>query len=345
MTEEQIEAVEQEASTGSDSIGDAFDEAFDKAADEVGYVDDLDGDDVPAEAEASAETPSEGEETPEAPEDTSPPAHWDADRQKLWLEATPDQQRAMSETYKAMEAAHTKRSQEIAPLRQVAEEWTPYLEQIGDSPDRYFGELAQLERGLRTGTNDQRIQTLANLAEFYGVDFAAYGGAQPQQDPRQDPLGIQAAIQEAVAPYQQQAQLLAQQQAAQEQAAQQQHQAQMTEQVEAHRNAVGEDGSPLYPHFGEVEGDMAMLAQARMAQGQSFTIPDLYQQACWVNDGVRAKIQLEQQHKQNQARVVDNQKRQVAAGGLSGGGGNPTESQPKSFDEAFDAAWATMASG
>ena len=58
-----------------------------------------------------------------------------------------------------MEAAHTKRSQEIAPLRNAAEKWQP-LPQPAIRPSRtqVFDNLMQFEYGLRTGTNEQRMK-------------------------------------------------------------------------------------------------------------------------------------------------------------------------------------------
>ena len=59
-----------------------------------------------------------------------------------------------------MEADYTRKTQEIAPLRNAAEKWTPYLSNIQADPAQTFDQLMQHEYGLRTGTNQQKIEIL-----------------------------------------------------------------------------------------------------------------------------------------------------------------------------------------
>ena len=101
-----------------------------------------------------------------------------------------------------MEAAHTKRSQEIAPLRNASERWAPYLNQIQAEPSQVFDSLMQYEYGLRTGTNEQRMNILVGLARDYGVSFG--NGGQEAPSAEEDPFGIQTQIQQAVGPLNQQ---------------------------------------------------------------------------------------------------------------------------------------------
>ena len=53
----------------------------------------------------------------------------------------PKAQGFLMDRSKDMEAAHTKRSQEIAPLRGAAEKWTPYLNQMQAEPSQVFDKL------------------------------------------------------------------------------------------------------------------------------------------------------------------------------------------------------------
>ena len=50
----------------------------------------------------------------------------------------PKGQAFLLDRYNKMEAAHTQRSQEIAPLRKATEKWTPYLAQIQAEPSQVF---------------------------------------------------------------------------------------------------------------------------------------------------------------------------------------------------------------
>ena len=120
----------------------------------------------------------------------------------------PKAQSFLMDRSKDMEAAHTKRSQEIAPLRSAADKWTPYLStDAGRAVDRYSTRLMGYEYGLRTGTNEQKINILLGLARDYGVNMAQNGNGEPPSA-EEDPFEIQAKIQAAVGPIAQQVQQL-----------------------------------------------------------------------------------------------------------------------------------------
>ena len=91
-------------------------------------------------------------ETPETPEPLAAPEHWSAEHREMFGKLDRDAQSFLMDRSREMEAAHTQRSQEIAPFRAAAEQWSPYLQSVGATPDRAFNSLMQLEYGLRTGT-------------------------------------------------------------------------------------------------------------------------------------------------------------------------------------------------
>ena len=105
---------------------------------------------VPAEAAApeakeEPETPAEEEATPE---EIDAPAHWSVEHQEMFRGLDGKAQSFLMDRSREMEAAHTKRSQEIAPLRNASERWAPYLNQIQAEPSQVFDSLMQYEYGL-----------------------------------------------------------------------------------------------------------------------------------------------------------------------------------------------------
>ena len=102
------------------------------------------------------EKAEEVEEAEAKPEPLDAPTHWKVEDQELFRGLDPKAQSFLMDRHKDMEAAHTRRSQEIAPLRNAAEKWTPYLSQMQADPATTFDSLMQYEYGLRTGTNEQK---------------------------------------------------------------------------------------------------------------------------------------------------------------------------------------------
>ena len=196
---------------------------------------------------------------------------------------------------KAMEAAHTQRSQEIAPFRNVAERWAPYLQQNGATADMMFDSLMRVEYQLRTGTEAQRIQLLHGVAQQYGINL------NPQQEAQaptaeEDPLGIHKHLEKFQNPIMSR---LEQLEGGLSQlsgglrtnvsAQQQQSVAAAQTQITKFRSEQGADGKSAHPHFDEVEAEMASLAQIDQANGIQPNIPSLYERACWLNPAVRTE--------------------------------------------------------
>ena len=285
----------------------------------------------------TAETPPSAETT----DPIDPPEHWSLDHQKMFRELAPDAQSFLMDRSKDMEAAHTKRSQEIAPLRNATEKWTPYLSQLQAEPSQVFEALMQHEYGLRTGTNEQKMNILLGLARDYGVDFSRNGGdAAPSAE--EDPFGIHSKIQAAVNPLAEQVQSLTGNFQSQTANDQQSRLAAKEREIEEFRTSTGADGKAAHPYYAEVQNDMLAAAQAKSASGQPLDIAELYEAACWSNPSVRAKLQAADNHTAQLAQRKAEQGRatraKTAAGSLAGGGGSSTE-QPKDRRAAITAAF------
>ena len=129
----------------------------------------------------------------EPPAAVDPPTHWDVKHQEMFRKLDPEAQTFLMERSNAMEAAHTQRSQEIAPLRNAVSGWEPYLTQRNMEPAQTFQNLMQAEYTLATGTNEQKIGLLQTLAREYGVNLGGNGPAAPTAE--EDPFEIHKQIQ------------------------------------------------------------------------------------------------------------------------------------------------------
>lgn len=345
---------EEKTETTRDALAAAFDEAekaeapTEAPAEEVKAekpVEAKPAEQEPAQVEAKAEKP-ETEKIEQPPEPIAAPEHWALEHQEMFRKLDPTAQSFLMDRSKEMEAAHTKRSQEIAPFRQATEQWTPYLQQIGATPAQVFNSLMQHEYALRTGTRQQKENVLLSLARDYGVDFSQNGG---QQAPtaEEDPFEIQKKIQAAVTPLQQQVQQLHGNFEQQGYSQQQATQTAAQQQIDQFKAEKGADGKPAHPYYAEVEQNMYALAQAKVATGQPVSpadLPTLYEQACWSNPSVREKMlaadRFAEQQKAQKAEQERAAKARKAGGSLAGGGAPAQTEQPKSRRAALEAAFA-----
>ena len=295
---------------------------------------------TPTPGDPPPEEESKEVETELEPDPLDAPTHWAVEHQEMFRGLDPKAQSFLMDRSKDMEAAHTKRSQEIAPLRNAAEKWTPYLSQMQAEPSQVFDKLMQHEYGLRTGTNEQKINILLGLARDYQVDMRQNGNGDPPSA-EEDPFGVAEKIQAAVGPIVQQVQQMNGNMQQQQGYSQQASTAAAQKNVDEFRNRKGADGKPAHPYYDEVFNDMLAMAQTKQAAGQPPDIADLadmYERATWSNASVRAKMQAAERHISTQTEQQRQTRARTAAGSLAGGGGSQTE-QPKDRRSAIEAAW------
>ena len=260
--------------------------------------------------------------------DLEAPAHWSMKDRETFSKIPRDAQAFLLERSKAMEAAHTQRSQEIAPLRNAADNWKGYLQGMNMQPEHAFNELMKVEYGLRTGTQAQKIGILRQLVNDYGIQ-APQEGADQQENPQI------AALQQQFQEFQNGQQNWQQQQV---QAQQQQVQAE----IEAFRTELTEAGKLAHPHFGEVESLMTSMAQADRAEGKQPHLKDLYERATWASPTVRP-ILLAQQQQEAAAKQAEAVKAKRNAGStLSGAGSSTRAEQPMDLRATLEAAWDSV---
>ena len=282
-----------------------------------------------------AQTPPEGGQPP-APEQPAgepieAPANWSLADRQMFGKAPREMQEWALNIHKSMAAAHTRRSQEIAPWRDMGQRWEPYFQQLGVTGPIAVNKLLETEYGLRTGSNAQKLDILRQLVQDYGIapeggGEAPEGGeapAGPVQDPRVDVLAQQ--WQEYMAGQQQQAQ-----------AAMMGQQQQLSAQVNAFAEEVGADGKLAHPHFGEVRITMAQLAEAARRKGEQPTLKQLYEDALWLHPSTRSELLAADRRSEAERLRAEAEKAQNAGGQL-GGGGPGAQEQPKDLDSIIDA--------
>lgn len=284
---------------------------------------------------------ADGDETAstETAEEIDAPAHWALEDQEMFRAQTPEAQKFLMDRSKDMEAAHTKRSQEIAPLRKAVEEWKPYLDQLNTTPEIAFATLIRAEHRLRTGTSEQKRAALGQLAKDYGIPLEA---EKPANGAVQDDF-LTADIKKAVQPLQDELGTIRQTITERDQMAARAQADQTAETVRQFREAKTEAGTPAHPHFAEVEDEMTNLAQTDIAKGKVPDLADLYERATWSVPGVRAKMLAAQQHAANQQKKRDDKAKVNKAKGAAvsvTGTGATTKEQPKSVRANLEEGFA-----
>lgn len=239
----------------------------------------------PATAEATAPTQA-AEPAPDV-QPLEPPARWSEAEKAEFAKLPREAQAVLAERYKAMEADYTRKTQEIAETRKAVEpliqevgKWSPYLRQLGVTPDQAFTQMLTTEYTLRTGTPEQKVQSLAYLAQLYGVPLpnqTAGDGTQP------DPAFTQ--LHQQVSQLQQQLRQMNEQSVLSER-----------QRAQAEFDALGqtkdESGQPKFPHFQRVSQTMIQL----VSTGQAETWEAAYAKSVRLDDELyRQTMEAERQ--------------------------------------------------
>ncbi len=267
-----------------------------------------------------------GDPPPEGGTELQPmdaPAHWASADREMFAKQTPEAQKWLMERSNAMDAAHTQRSQEIAPIRGFMEKWDPYFRQMGADPGAAMNHVMEAEYILRTGTQAQKLDLLKQLIHDYGVEAPGEGGENaPPQDPRVDQLA-------------QQMQELAHRNNAQAMHAQNAQMQAANNAIHSFTSAKNEDGTLAHPFFGDVQVDMERLAQADIDSGRQPDLKDLYDRACWANPTVRQKL-LDMQ---KTADAKEARRKRHAGSSVSGAGSRRAEQRSDDLDSILSNEW------
>lgn len=283
-------------------------------------ADDLDPD---LDGEAPSE-PALGEEGQAAPDENPNPAEdgaradqapvvpetWSEEEKATFAALPADAQRVLSERYRSMEADYTRKTQEHAERVKLAEgieglvtdDLRGQLEATG--LDMVGGVKALFDLQAQASSDPVGyFQRFASSLAASGIDpVQALGGGAPGngQQPRQgDPFADPEteALKAKVA--QLEGHFTAEQQAAQA--------AKIDAEIASFRDAVGEDGQPLRPHFAAVEGAMAQL----LSSSPGMTLEAAYEQGVWMVPEAREAV-LNAQREAEAKAAAERQSREAA---------------------------------
>lgn len=273
------------------------------------------------------EPPAEGEEE-QQPEAQSAPITWDPKDQEMFNGLPPAAQARISELVQSTEQRELELRQSVAPMAQALDYWTPFAQNIGADPLQMFNDAMSVVHTLRTGTNQQKIGVLQKLAADFGVE-----APEPEIDPKQDPYGVQRQIRDAEARWRQENDQLRAQ--LQQNSAQQQNagaNAVMAE-LTAFRDEKAADGkTPAHPFFSEALPHMQARAGQFAAAGQQIPpVAQLYDEVCWANPSIRAKMQAAAN-----AQAKSKRKNRTTVPGLAGGSAKGAKERPAPMKDKND---------
>jgi hypothetical protein len=308
------------------------------------------------------------------------PVHWaQADKDKFNALA-PDAKAFVLDRFKAMEGDYTRKTQAVAHLQKeygpVNEMFTPHMDvmrQKGFTPRTLIESWANVEMKLAGGT-DSAVDVIKGLVGGYNIPvakIAAALGLTPAQaqaaatGTEQNPTATQNGTPVALPP-EIVAELKAlrdsvsgvtswktqqeQQAANQRRAIEIEQENAVSNQVNEFKSAVDDKGSPLHPHFDEVEAMMTSLAHAALASKQPVpSLQQLYETAVYANPTTREKV-LTAQRQQEEATRVEAARAKAASARRAGssvtgapgsgqapsGKSNPTDTIRGSLEAAFD---------
>ncbi|TXH44922.1 MAG: hypothetical protein E6Q97_32020 [Desulfurellales bacterium] len=284
---------------------------------ELDASDEDDGEEIDDDAEEEGDE-EEGDEDQLGPID--PPANWPQQEQQFFKELPPALQHAYLDRARHMMADYTRKTQEIAKVRQGYQEMerviSPHVQKWalnGMGPAQAMQQLIALS-DYATNSPVEFLQYFANLR---GIDLNQLTNRQEEEyvDPqvatlRQHLAGVQAQLNQTMQMQQQAQQLQQQQQYAQAFNV-------TNENIENFASQIGPDGKPAYPYFNELEEDMAIEIES----GRASTIHEAYERAKWANPYTRSKLLAQSRARENRSQRMRAEEARMAASSLTGASG------------------------
>lgn len=194
-----------------------------------------------------------------------------------------------------------------AEIRKVVDPYRMIIETSGGTPERAISDMLRQAAIMRTGSEQQKYATVAQIANFYDIDLRRFApqpqtangnqpqGQQPQvfRDPRVDQL------------------LERERQAEQTRQAETQRAVDTT--VERWMNEVDAQGNPKRAYLNDVVNEMsALVPQLRQLDPTLTHVQALdaaYERAIWAHPEVRGLLQQKQQTDLDAQRRAENQTR------------------------------------
>jgi hypothetical protein len=234
-------------------------------------------------------------------------------------------------------------------LRDVIKPYEAMIQAEGGTPERAVADLFRTAAVFRTGTQMQKLQAIAQVADQFRVDltplFNAMQQRQPQvangntpqagqvRDPRVDQLIEQNQRQERERQQQQQQE---QQRVSQE----------LESSVNRWMNETDAQGNPKRPYLNDVINEMsALMAQFKQSDpslNHSQALDKAYEAAIWAHPEVRQLLTQQQQTELEAKRRAENQTRvrdakRAGSVNVTRRASTPSPGKPGSMDETLSA--------
>lgn len=294
------------------------------AAESAGEDESTSQEDEPAPDEASGSEAEEDEQAESEDDDEpaiEPPQHWAEEHKETFRNLPAEAQNFVLDRHKQMEADYTRKTQEIADVRNAVRPAREALNIPEGQEGRYVGSLVNADMYLRQSPNE----AIQQIAQAYGIDLGQFGrGNLDEDEDEKDPY---------VAQLEEKVQNLERQFTERTQNEQQANAAQLDQQIQAFADEKDDKGDYKHPHFAEVRAHMGGLMQAGAAQ----TLEDAYDQAVWARPDLRQDL-IQQQTREAAQREAQRRKEKAAkakqaATPASAGSAPETEEVPDDLGE------------
>lgn len=299
MNEDEIDVVDTpEAEEAEEEVQTTQDVAL-AAWNELEAADEDSPEDKPSEEEQSGTdeesddvaAAAKGEDEPDGAEPLSAPEHWTAEDKTLFESQNDEVKQYLIDRDKTTASEYTRKTEELAtqrkerePLDSLADQMAPYFATQGLTPAQGFAYLANAQAGLASGTEEQKVAALRQIAVQYGIPLTP-GTSDSFEDEYQDPeLG---SLKQKIAGLEN---LMVQ---SQQTTVMQQQQSDL-QMVSNFANEKNEAGEFKYPHFETLRPLMSVLI------GQAGSLEGAYEQASMADPTTR-KLVLDAQAKDAKA--------------------------------------------
>lgn len=249
----------------------------------------------------------EGEETTAPVKALEPPSNWSEQDKATFKAAPPEVQEWALRRHNDMEAAFTKKTQEIAEFRRgyepVEQMFAPHMEELraqGTTPADVIQRWYQAEQFLTRSP----VEGLQWLAQTFGVDLGQVAAGKSTEG---------AAVDTTVQALKQELSELKTAWTQREQAEVRTRQQAITNDIQTFAAEVDGSGQPAHPHFDDVVQDMVLLAQAERAAGRTPVLKDLYEKAVWANPSTREKVLVSQREAEAKKSAAEARAKAAAA--------------------------------
>ena len=201
-----------------------------------------------------------------------------------------------------------------------------YLQSINVAPEVAIATLIEAERGLRTGSPEQRVQKFLKMAHDYQVDIDSL--SQVQFNPQLHELEKElSATKQKVAS----------------------HEYSQQEQVEEEADSLIGEFSQSHEHFEDVRETMGDLMNLAAQRNEHMTMEQAYEKAIRLDDSIFEKVNAQQQEQLRKKQLLKStQAAKVAKGaavqvkGSPNLGGVSHATPPKTTEEAIRRAMSDM---